>query len=106
MDGKPLHDSSLALTSSAAERRAAALRAEEERAMERRIALDSQAAPQTAPQERIRIWERLHALRLPVSTSHPLLRLIAQQTGLSLHDIAEEQRRRLAERGQPHRESP
>lgn len=95
MDSKPLLDSSLALMHNAGERRAAALRMEQERAMDRRRALDSQSAPETAPDERIRIWERLHALSLPVSTTHPLLRVIARQTGLSLRDIGNEQSRRV-----------
>ncbi len=74
--------------------RAAARRAEEERDFERRRALESQAAPDAEPAARIRIWERLHALSLPVAASHPLLAVIARQTALTLADIRNEQQRR------------
>lgn len=79
---------------SAADRRAAALRLEHEREQARRQELDAQACFDTPPQERIRIWERLHALELPRSSRHPLLAVIAAQTRLSLRDVQEEQRRR------------
>ncbi len=77
-----------------AERRAAIQLAEQERAQSRNRELESQTAMHIAPDERIRIWERLHALRLPTSASHPLMALIATQTNLTLRDLRDEQERR------------
>jgi hypothetical protein len=77
-----------------AERRAAVQLAEQERAQSRSRELESQTATHIAPDERIRIWERLHALRLPTSASHPLMALIAAQTNLSVGELRDEQERR------------
>lgn len=74
--------------------RAAAQRVAEERAFERRRALDSQADVDAAPQDRIRIWERLHTLGLPLAGTHPLVAVIAAQTKLTVRDVRDEQRRR------------
>ena len=74
--------------------RVAVLRADQEREHARRRELELQASPGTDPQERIKIWERLHAVRLPVAESHPLVIVIANQTQLKVRDIKEEQRRR------------
>jgi hypothetical protein len=89
-------DSSPLFISSTADRRAAAHRAEEERVLARQRALDSQSAWDAAPHERIRRWERLHALTLPTAAVHPLVDIIAAHTKLSLDDITEEQQRRRA----------
>jgi hypothetical protein len=62
---------------------------EEERARLR----EAQSSPHHAPQERIRLWERLYGLPLP-NGQHPLLSLIAASTGLTLEQIRAEQRRR------------
>lgn len=94
MHDKSGFDSSTLFTGSVAERRAAVQRVDEERALARRQELDLQTSPINAPQERIRIWERLHALRLPTSATHPLVEVIAAQTELTLRDIKEEQQRR------------
>jgi len=94
MHDGPVHDSSLALLPSAAERRAAVRLANERKASERRSELESLTAPTLSPHERIRAWERIHALELPRSVEHPLALLIASQTGLTLEDIGAEQRRR------------
>jgi hypothetical protein len=82
------------LTGSVAERRAAVLLADEARAAERRRELDTQTSPAKDPQERIRIWERLHALRLPVQATHPLVAIIASDTELTRRDVETEQLRR------------
>ncbi len=51
---------------------------------------------------RIRAWEKLHGLRLPTSSIHPILRVIAAATGIPLADIrGEQQTRRDARAGQP-----
>jgi hypothetical protein len=76
------------------ERRAAILQAQEERGARRQRDLQAQAAPQNDPQVRITTWERLHALSLPRSTEHALVRLIARQTALTLSQVRDEQERR------------
>ena len=78
----------------ASDHRVAVLRADQEREHARRRELELQASPGTEPQERIRIWERLHAVRLPVAETHPLVIVIANQTQLKVREIKEEQRRR------------
>jgi hypothetical protein len=94
MYGRPPMDSSPLFTGSAAEYRAAVQRADAERALVRRRALDSQTAVDTGPRERIRLWERLHALQLPTGAAHPLLTVIATETKLTLLELREEQQRR------------
>ena len=71
-----------------AERERAALRADE---------LAAQVSPTKDAEARIRIWERLHALCLPRSSSHVLVRVIAAQTQLTIGEVQEEQRRRTIE---------
>ena len=82
------------MVSTPAERRAAVLRQEEERAAIRQSELAAQASPLIEPHERIRLWERLHALRLPVAADHKLLHVIAEQTELTIGQVKEEQVRR------------
>jgi hypothetical protein len=77
-----------------ADPRAQAIRAAERRAQERAQLLERQSSPSSPPEERIALWERLHVLALPRSTSHPLLALIAQQTALTLDQLRDEQQRR------------
>jgi hypothetical protein len=91
---KLVFDPAVVLTGSVAERRAAVLLADEERAIARRRELDMQTSPAKDPQERIRIWERLHALRLPVLATHPLVAVIANDTELTRSDVETEQQRR------------
>ena len=76
--------------------RKAAKLAEEERVARRQSELSAQTSPDNGPQRRIEIWEKLHALSLPRQPDHPLVRLIAGQTGLTLHEVCEEQGRRAA----------
>jgi len=71
--------------------------AEQERAALRAGELASQVSPTKDAEARIRIWERLHALRLPRSSSHVLVRVIAAQTRLTIGEVNEEQRRRTIE---------
>jgi hypothetical protein len=88
---------------SAADRRAIALRDEEERALAREKKLATQTSPLNDPQERIRIWEQLHALRLPLTEGHKLLGVIAAQTELTLSQVREEQQRRATPLSAPPR---
>lgn len=84
----------LALGIDANERRAAALRAEQERADLRRAKIEAQASPFATPQERIRLWEELHGVRLPHNSDHKLVGVIANNTSLSIQEVHEEQVRR------------
>jgi hypothetical protein len=95
-------DGTVMLTSGVNERRAQVQRAEEEQAALRRRELDSQCNQASDPQERIQIWERLHALRLPVAATHPLIAVIAKQTHLSVREIHDEQQRRRGSSGLNH----
>jgi hypothetical protein len=64
-------------------------------ALERRQQdLQQQSSPQNSPGDRIRIWERLHQLALPVNPAHRLVSIIAANTGLSTEEVHEEQRLR------------
>lgn len=62
----------------------------------RRTALADQVSVLNTPDQRIRIWERLHELGLPRSPDHPLIRVIAAHTELTLVEVRAEQARRLA----------
>lgn len=64
------------------------------RAAQRDSELESQVSPIKNPQERIGIWERLHALRLPKAPGHILVKVIAKQTRLTVSQVHEEQQRR------------
>jgi len=68
--------------------------AADERAAQRDSELASQASAAKDPSERIGIWERLHALRLPQAAGHVLVPVIARQTRLTLGQVHEEQQRR------------
>jgi hypothetical protein len=83
---------------STADRRAQIQREQQELAAERQKELLSQTSTLNTPEDRIRIWERLHALSLPVATSHKLVRVIATQTELTVGQVQEEQERRAARR--------
>jgi hypothetical protein len=80
--------------------RAQALRIAEERAKERARLLERQSSFLHSPEERIQLWEKLHMLSLPRAPTHPLLRLIATQTALTIEQVHEEQRRRLLQEQQ------
>jgi len=43
---------------------------------------------------RVRAWEKMHGLRLPSDPAHPILRVIASDTGISLGCLREEQQAR------------
>ena len=60
----------------------------------RRQELEQQVAVHRTPEQRIQIWERLHELSLPKKPNHPLIRIIALDTELTIEDIRDEQRRR------------
>jgi hypothetical protein len=67
----------------------------EERAERKRLEAAEQTLEQNVAGARIRAWEKVHALRMPVDPRHPILGQIAVTTQLSLADVHEEQRVRL-----------
>jgi hypothetical protein len=67
---------------------------EYERAERKRLELADQRSELNDAKARIRAWEKAHALRLPASPTHPVLRVIAAATGLTLNEVLEEQRQR------------
>ena len=74
--------------------RARAERAAREAAERREQALVDQRSPDNTNEARVRIWERLHQVRLPRDPAHTILALIARQTGMKLADVQEVQRQR------------
>jgi hypothetical protein len=70
----------------------------EERLQQRRLALAEQCAVENPPDVRVRAWEKVHALRLPGDDRHPVLEVIAHGTGLTLEQVRQEQRARVAQR--------
>lgn len=58
--------------------------------------LAAQHSDRNPPDVRIRIWEKLHGLRLPSDSAHPILDVIAVGTRLTLAEVREEQRARRA----------
>jgi hypothetical protein len=71
---------------------------EAERAQQRQDELAAQRSDRNPPDVRIRIWEKLHGLRLPSDAAHPILDVIAIGTRLTLVEVREEQRARLERR--------
>lgn len=71
---------------------------ENARAQQRRLELAEQRSDRNSPELRIRTWEKLHGLRLPSGSAHPILEVIASGTRLTLAQVQEEQRARQAER--------
>jgi hypothetical protein len=78
--------------------RAQAERRRLEAEQRRSQALIDQRSLDNTPEARVRIWERLHQLRLPKDPGHANLQQIAQQTQLQLADVHEVQRLRAAPR--------
>src|SRR4029077_4159267 len=69
---------------------------EQERAQRRRIEIEEQRSDLNPPNVRIRAWEKLHGLRLPASSTHRILDIIAVDTRLTLAEVQEEQQARAA----------
>jgi hypothetical protein len=65
-----------------------------ENAERRKHDLAEQSSRLKTPEERIRIWERLHEVGLPRDPEHRLIGIIAVDTGLAVADVRDEQRRR------------
>lgn len=92
---KPRHDA-FAAPGDIADRRAQIERHQREHAAERQQQIALQSSPFSAPEERIELWEKLHALKLPKSATHKLVRVIAEQTELTMQQVLEIQQRRAA----------
>lgn len=71
---------------------------EHQRAELKRAELAEQHSASNSIDLRIRAWERVHGLRMPADSGHPVLDAIAAATQLSLADIQNEQRLRRARR--------
>lgn len=70
---------------------------EQSDAIERRSRkLAEQTAAMNSPDARLRIWEELHAVNLPREERHPLINVIARDTGLTPDQVRDEQRQRAA----------
>jgi hypothetical protein len=65
-----------------------------ESAERRKSDLAEQSSRLKTPEERIRIWERLHEVNLPRDPAHRLVEIIAANTALTGEDVRDEQRRR------------
>jgi hypothetical protein len=91
-----LYQNAIVFIGDLAERRAQIEHQNQERAAERQQQIALQSSPLSGAEERIRLWEKLHALNLPRSAQHKLLRVIAEQTNLSIQDILDAQQRRVA----------
>jgi hypothetical protein len=91
-----LYQNAIAFIGDLAERRAHIEHQNQERAAERQQQIALQSSPLSGPEERIRLWEKLHALDLPRSAQHKLLGVIAEQTNLSIQEVLDAQQRRVA----------
>jgi hypothetical protein len=78
----------------AAEYRRRMQQQDRDRAALRASELAAQISPIRGAEERIRIWERLHGLRLPSASAHALVKVVATQTHLTVGEVQAEQRRR------------
>lgn len=52
---------------------------------------------ENSPDIRIRVWEKVHALRMPADPSHPILTVIALSTRLSMAEVHQIQRERAGQ---------
>lgn len=76
-------------------------------AAKRRVELEELRSERKSPEERVRAWERVHRLALPLDPGHPILELIALKTRLTMEEVQAVQRNdavrraaRLAAQGQ------
>jgi hypothetical protein len=79
-----------------ADRRAQFASEQQERIAERQQQMALLSSPLSSADERIRLWEKLHAVALPRSPTHKLLSIIARQTEMVLAQVLEVQQRRFA----------
>jgi hypothetical protein len=68
----------------------------EQRELAKRAQLEELSSMAHSPEVRIRLWEKLHALRLPLDPEHPVLHFVAMSTSLTVAQVQEEQLARKA----------
>jgi gamma-glutamylcysteine synthetase len=78
--------------------RARVLKQQEDRAAQRQHDLTEQSSTLNSPETRIRIWEQLHAVRLPRQPNSQLIAVVASGTGLTVDQINAEVLQRLTPR--------
>jgi len=71
---------------------------EDARLQQRQLDLEGQRSNYNPPDVRIRHWEKLHGLRLPMDAEHPVLDVIAISTRLTLAEVQGEQLARRMQR--------
>jgi hypothetical protein len=64
----------------------------------RREELAEQSASSSTPEARIRAWEKVHGLRLPLDAAHPIVAVVAIETHLTVVEVQQEQHARKAAR--------
>ena len=74
------------------------------RDQQKRLDLAQQCSPANPATTRIRVWEKLHGLRLPADPAHPILEIVALGTGLTLAQVREEQQSRAPKTAPAHDE--
>ena len=62
---------------------------------QRQRSISDQRDAANAPEVRVRIWEKLHQVRLPKSPTHAILAKVASDTGLGLAAVLEVQSARV-----------
>jgi hypothetical protein len=68
------------------------------RAAKRREDLEELRSDLSSPEQRIRAWERVHELTLPLNPNHPILDVIAVKTRLTMEQVQDVQRAVAARR--------
>ncbi len=68
----------------------------EQRAEAKRVQLEELCSMANTPEVHIRLWEKLHALRLPLDPEHPVLHFVATSTHLTVSQVQQEQLARKA----------
>lgn len=70
-----------------------------EREEQRRLELAEQRSDLNSPEIRIRMWEKIHGLRLPSDPEHPIVDVIAMSTRLTIEEVHREQQLRTEQSG-------
>jgi hypothetical protein len=60
----------------------------------RKLAFEELKSTLYSPRDRINAWEKLHGLKLPFDSQHPILQSIASSTELTLGQVLDEQEER------------
>lgn len=68
------------------------------KAAQRRVDLEELRSHLKTPEERVRAWERVHGLALPLDPNHAILDLIAVKTRLTMQQVQAVQRNDAARR--------